>query len=381
MDLNQNEGVPPKKIDKAGTPWYDAKNRKTFSCFEKEVRRMAKTIQDIAREAKVSIATVSRVINNTKEVSPELKKRVYRVIEENSFRPNPLARGLVTRKSGLIGIVLSDISNNVFGTLTKGIESVCQTKDYTLLVCESGGERENELRLLSTLGERQIDGVLFAGVEVGEELVTAIRRQSYPTVLVTQEVAAGEGALPTVAHDNEKAVWDAVDFLAANGHRRIAFIGGPEKDYSSGYKRLMGYRKALETLEIPYLDSYVEYGSFSFESGFGCMKKIYEENAVLPTAVMACSDLMAVGAIRFLADVGLCVPEHISVMGFDDIGIASYISPELSTVRISYYDEGVEAAKTLFKLMEKDNGKGKKPATQYMPHQIIRRKSVKDIRA
>ncbi len=340
---------------------------------------MAKTIQDIAREANVSIATVSRVINNTKEVSPALKKRVYRVIEENSFRPNPLARGLVTRKTGLIGIVLSDISNHVFGHLTKGIERVCQEKGYTLIVCESGGLPENEVQLLNTLGERQIDGVLFAGVDVSEDLVKEIQRQEYPTVLVTQEEASGHTQLPTVAHDNLRAVADAVEFLVANGHERIAFISGPPNDYSSGYKRLQGYRQALTAAGLPLLGSYVEHGSFTFESGFSCMKKIYEENAELPTAVMSSNDLMAVGAIRFLESAGLTVPEDISVMGFDDVDIASYMSPELSTVRISYFDEGVRAAKTLFKLMKKDSAPLPTLA-QYMPHQIIRRKSVKNLR-
>jgi len=339
---------------------------------------MTLTIKDIAREAKVSKATVSRVMNGSKAVSPELFKRVTEVIEKNNYKPNELARGLVTSKTNTIGIILSDISNPVFGALTKGVNEYCQRMDYTVLVCESAGEKKKELALLNKLEDKKIDGVLFAGVDVDADLIKTMKEKPYPVVLVTNETSCGENVMATVVHDNVKAVREAVRFMIQNGHRKIAFISGPENDYSSGMKRVQGYKEALEEQGIEMLDSYIEYGKFTFDSGFQCMKKIYEENSVLPTAVMACSDLMAIGAMHYLKTVQVKVPDDISIMGFDDSELAMYSEPALSTVRISYFDEGEKAAIELLKRINSTNSK-EDARTYYMDYKIIRRNSVKKI--
>ncbi|MEH7495581.1 LacI family DNA-binding transcriptional regulator, partial [Neobacillus niacini] len=229
---------------------------------------MSITIQDIAKEAKVSISTVSRVINDSKTVSPELKKRVEEVIKRRDFKPNSLARGLITNKTNIIGIIVPDISNPVFGALTKGINNVCEQKGYTLMVCESGGKQEKEIELLKILEDKKIDGVLFAGVDVNATLIDEMKKNTYPVVLVTQEAAGGEDDLYTVVHDNVRATYDAVSFLIENNHKKIAFIGGPENDYSSGHKRLKGFQLALKENEIEVPDSYIEHGDFSFDSGY-----------------------------------------------------------------------------------------------------------------
>jgi len=348
-----------------------------FPTYIRKKDFMAITIEDIAKETGVSKATVSRVINGTKAVSPELQKKVYDAIKRNNFKPNALARGLITNQTKTIGIVVSDISNPVFGALTKGINHVCQQYGYMVLVCESGGKQENELELLERLDNKRIDGLLFAGVDVNTLLADRMKQADYPVVLVTQEASANAKKLTTVVHDNVMAVYDAVSFLIVNGHKRIAFISGPEYDLSSGKKRLDGYKKAMSEYDLEILDSYIEYGDFTFQEGMNCMKRIYEENRVLPTAVMACSDLMAIGAMKYLENTSLRVPEDISIMGFDDSELALYVTPELSTVRISYYEEGVKAAEELFKLIKKPNNTASK--TYYQPHKIIRRNSVKKL--
>lgn len=338
---------------------------------------MSVTIQDIAREANVSVATVSRVINNSKPVSPELKKRVNDVIQKRNFKPNALARGLITKQTNSIGIIVPDISNPVFGALTRGINSFCQQKDYILMVCESGGQQDKEIELLDVLADKKVDGVLFAGVDINATLVEAMNSKAYPVVLVTQEEAAEEGAVYTVIHDNWQAMYDATCFLIDHGHSRIAFIGGPENDYSSGMKRLKGYQAAMKENGIEVPASYIEHGNFTFESGYDCMRKLYEENNTLPTAVMACNDLMAIGAIRFLKQAKVSVPNDISIIGFDDLEIGKYFSPELTTVRISYFEEGLKAVKTLFKLVQ--NKHQIIPKVQFIPHKIIRRNSVRKL--
>lgn len=338
---------------------------------------MAITMDDIAREAKVSVSTVSRVINNTKPVSPELRERVYAIIEKNHFKPNELAQGLATNRTNMIGIVVPDISNSVFGMLTKGINSVCSKRGYTIIVCESGGLPAEELRLLEVLEDKKISGVLFAGIDVNQVLADAMLEKSYPVVLVTQEAAIGDGIIDTVVHDNVKAVYDAVHFLISNGHERIAYIGGPRYDFSSGKKRLKGYMVALEEAGIELIDSYIEQGEFSYQFGYEGMKKMYEENNILPTAIVTGSDVIATGAIQFLKSVSVKIPEEMSVMGFDDLDFITYFKPELSTVRISYFEEGVKAAKELIKLID---GSKERPKTHYVPHKIIRRSTIKQLK-
>ena len=151
---------------------------------------MAITIADIAKEAGVSISTVSRVMNGTKPVSPKLKEKVYKIIEKNNYTPNALAQSLITKKTNIVGVIVPDISNVVFGALTKGINDICSNEGYTIMVCESRGELEEELKLLNILEDRKIDGVLFAGVDVNKELTDAMQKKEYPVVLVTQEAEA-----------------------------------------------------------------------------------------------------------------------------------------------------------------------------------------------
>ncbi|MDO5410430.1 MAG: LacI family DNA-binding transcriptional regulator [Lachnospiraceae bacterium] len=337
---------------------------------------MAVTITDIAKEAGVSISTVSRVMNNTKPVSPELRDRVYAIIDKHHFSPNILAQSLITKKTNIVGVIVPDISNAVFGALTKGINSVCTDKGFTIMVCESGGKTESEIKLLNILEERHIDGVLFAGVDVNTELVQEMQKKSYPVVLVTQEASSKESHITTVIHDNVQAVYDVVQFLHENGHERIAYIGGLANDFSSGKKRLDGYKKAMRDLGLKINDSYIEQREFSLDGGYEGMKKIYEESSRLPSAVVAGSDLIAIGAIKFLSSKHVSVPADISIVGFDDLDYAVYIRPELTTVRIPYFEEGQKAAEALLKSIE---GQETEPAIEYIPHKIIRRETVKSI--
>ncbi len=341
---------------------------------------MSVTIADIAKEAGVSIATVSRVVNGTKPVSPEVRARVCKVIEQYHYKPNALARGLITRKTQMIGIVIPDISNPVFGAMVSGVSSVCDTHGYTVIISQSQKRREQELQVLDVLEDKGIDGVLFAGVEVSGELTDTMAAKAYPVVLVMQE-AREPGRLDTVIHDNWQAGQDAAEFLIQNGHRRIALISGPDYDFSSGEKRTGGFMAGLAYHDLQLPASCVEAGDFSFASGFRAMKKIYEENAILPTAVMAGNDHMAAGAIQFLAGVGMKVPDDISVMGFDDLELASYIVPELATVRVPYFEEGVRAAELLISRMDERHEQENQPEPQFVqvPHKIIRRKSVASI--
>lgn len=335
---------------------------------------MAITIEDIAKEAGVSIATVSRVMNNTKAVSDELRDRVNAVIEKNQFKPNSLARGLATNKTQSIGIIIPDISNPVFATLVKGANEICHKKGYTLMVSESLGERDREEELLLGLEEKYIDGVLLAGIYVDSQLVEIAESMEYPVVLIGQEDVDNCNKLSVVIHDNEEATYEATKLLIQAGHREIAYIGGPEHDYSSGVKRFQGYKRALEEEDIKANDYMVYYGDFTLSSGYKGMEKILEDNKDVLTAVIIGNDMMAIGAIRLIRGKGLQVPEDISIIGMDGIEIGAYITPMLTTIEFPYYEEGVKAANVL---MDYIDGRQKKPRSYYLKHRLIQRESIR----
>ncbi|MDO5299497.1 MAG: LacI family DNA-binding transcriptional regulator [Clostridia bacterium] len=334
---------------------------------------MAVTIGDVAREANVSISTISRVVNGSKSVSSELRQRVDQAIEKTGYRPNALARSLITNKTRTIGLVVSDISNSVMAVIAKGINSVCQKNGYTVVMCETSGKTEKEIAVLDKLGEHHVDGLVFAGVNVNRRLADKMLDMDYPVVLVNQEESYGETRIMTISYDNYQAIYDTVTLLISSGHRRIATIGGPENDYSAGTQRLRGYKKALEEAGIEAVESYIQRGDFSFEAGYQGMQRIYEESFELPTALVTGSDLVAIGAMQSAFSLGLSVPGDISIIGFDDSEMGRYTRPTLSTVRIPYFDEGVLAADTLLRMMDDPSVK---PEFICVKHKVIRRKSM-----
>lgn len=334
---------------------------------------MGITIEDIANKAGVSIATVSRVINGSKPVSNELRLKVMSAIDECNFKPNALAKGLVTRTTHIIGIVLPDIGNPVFGNLIKGLNRVVSARGYTLMITDSEGKVANERKLLDIMAEKQADGVIFAGVHIEDDLIRFMKEKSFPIVLVSNMPCDGSAKMNTVLLNNTLAVGQAIDYLFEKGHRRIAYIGGPEHDYSSGYLRLLGYQEALHRQGLEFETNLVRYGDFTYDSGYALMQSIVKTNLNLPTAVFAASDVMAAGALNYLHDQGIRIPEEVSVMGLDDSPVAVYTRPALTTIRFSYIEEGVKAASLLLDMID---GRLKDTAIHYVPHQIIERQSV-----
>ena len=245
------------------------------------------------------------------------------------------------------------------------------------MICESDGDSRKEKMLLERMKEHRASGVLLAGVNIDSSQVQWMLELDYPIVLFTQAASDNKTLINTVIHDNKKMIADAVEFLIANGHKRIAYISGPQKDYSSGFQRLNGFYEATKKFRLELPDSYIVEGGFTYESGMNAMQRIYEESLVLPTAVLACCDMTAIGAVACIRKFGMKVPEDLSVMGIDDIELAQYVTPSLSTVRIPYYEEGRKAAKELLMLIEED--KQSTEALTHVPHKIIRRFSVKNI--
>lgn len=335
---------------------------------------MEVTIKDIAIDAGVSVATVSRVMNNSKAVSPELKERVMESINKFHFRPSATARSLVTKNTGLVAVLEADMRNPITALHLKQISNVCMKHNKVMIVCDYDFDEEKALFLMDNMLERNIDGLIFQGIHLSERLLKKLHRFECPVVLGNQ--GAPENTFcefPTVTVDSYNAARDMVRFLISEGHKSIAYVGGGKEDYTNGTLRLRGFLAAMNEVDLPVPASYIYQGGFSAEDGEKGMKQIYENNLEHPTAVFAGSDVIAVGVIRYLKAHGLRVPEDISVAGFDD-SISDIYELQLSTVKM--FDQGEILYNALFG--ERKKG-GNVQEWRYFPYQIIPRSSTRKL--
>jgi LacI family transcriptional regulator len=331
------------------------------------------TIYDVAREAGVSMATVSRVVNNNPNVKPQTRKKVFEAIERLGYRPNAVARGLASKKTTTVGVVIPDISNAIFAEVARGIEDIANMYRYNIILCNADKKKDKEISVINTLLEKQVDGLLFMGGTVTQEHLDAFKTSSVPIVLCA--TTDNNNAMPAVDIDHEKAAFDAVNLLISNGHRKIGMISGTLQDPANGYSRFQGYKKALEQANIPVSDDYIRVGNYRYESGIEAMKYfIALKNR--PTAIFAATDEMAIGAIHAIQDADLRVPEDISIISVDNSRMASMVRPLLTTVAQPMYDIGAVSMRLLTKLMNKENVE---QAKFVLPHEIIVRKSVAHI--
>nr|WP_174806934.1 catabolite control protein A [Paenibacillus elgii] len=331
------------------------------------------TIYDVAREAGVSMATVSRVVNNNPNVKPQTRKKVFEAIERLGYRPNAVARGLASKKTTTVGVVIPDISNSIFSEVARGIEDIANMYHYNIILSNADKKKEKEIRVINTLLEKQVDGLLFMGGAITEEHIQAFKTSSVPVVLCA--TADEQRTIPSVDIDHEKAAFDAVNVLLENGHRDIAMISGTLQDPANGYARYQGYKKALEAANIPLREDLVRIGNYRYESGLEVTKYFLElDNR--PTAIFAATDEMAIGAIHTLQDNGLKVPEDMSVISVDNIRMASMVRPLLTTVAQPMYDIGAVAMRLLTKLMNKETKDASELSQVILPHEVIYRNSV-----
>lgn len=311
---------------------------------------MAITIKDIAERAGVSIATVSRVLNDSKPVSTELKKKILQIVEETEYKPNALARGLIKNQTGLIGIIIPDISNQTFASLITGIEGIADQNKFDIVVSNSHGKVEKELEIFDVFREKQLDGIIFSGVALTTEHQRFFEKYKLPTVIVSQNFPQIE--LPSVLINNFQAAYDATNFLINLGHKKIAMITGLLEDISSGLDRYRGYSAALREAGLAEQEEYVKEGDFTMNSGYTLMAEILK-CTTLPTAVFASSDKMAIGAMNCCYDSGYRVPADISIMGFDDLEIATAVRPALTTIHQDNKEIGAIAARLLIESIKK----------------------------
>jgi len=332
---------------------------------------MGVTIKDIAREAGVSLATVSRVINNKNEgVGPETRERILNLMKELEYYPNRIARGLVTKKTNILGLVLPDISNPFFPSLTRGVEDTANKYGYNIILCNTDNNKKKEETYINVLKENNVDGIIYTSVVSNKDKSVKMLLQSrIPFVLLDRSINAAD--IPEVITDGESGMQQMVEYLIANGHRRIAYISGPGNN-SPAEQRLEGYSKALLSAGIPIDHTIIKGGDYNISSGYRCMKELLDLGADF-TAVACANDLIAVGAMEMLKEKGIRVPADISITGYDDIYLAGVLTPKLTTIAQPKYEMGSLAAELLIKLVQGDEIKERQVILQ---PSLIERESV-----
>lgn len=332
------------------------------------VINMNSTIKDVAREAKVSIATVSRVLNNSAVVTDETKQRVLDAIKKTGYKPNALARSLKIQKTHTIGLVIPDISSPFYPEVVRGIEDIANMYSYNIFLCNTDQKEDKEMNYIEILREKQVDGIIYMGNIIRESVIGQLHDVGIPIVLAATE--DGKMEFPNVNIDNKKAAYDAVKYLISLGHKKIGMITGPEDDPIGGMQRIEGYKEALAESKIKFKQSFIVEGSFKARQAYLAMLKLLENKV---NAVYAASDEMAAAAINAVFDSGFSVPDDVHVVGFDNTYLSYMFRPTITTIQIPTYDIGALSMRLMTKLLAKETIE---EMHMVVPHHLIIREST-----
>ncbi|SDG33633.1 transcriptional regulator, LacI family [Fontibacillus panacisegetis] len=333
---------------------------------------MKSTIKDVARKANVSVATVSRVLNNLPGYSEDTKRTVLRVIEELKYQPNAIARGLINKRTQTIGVLFPSVSSAFSSEVLHGIEHFAHDENYSIVVCNTAEDGRRTMKYLQVLREKQVDGIIFSSEVLKEEYYEALKAMDVPVVLVATH--SEYKSVPYVKVDDWKASYEATEYLIHKGHRQIAMIGGYEGDPIAGKPRIDGFKQALLDNGITLRDELIFDGGFRFDQA-----TVAAENLLLTapevTAVFAASDEMAIALISVAAKHGISVPEQISVIGYDNLKLAEMSNPPLTTIAQPLYKMGERAADKLISMITSKE----RVVSEIVPHKIIERNTVRKL--
>lgn len=311
---------------------------------------MAASIKDVAREAGVSIATVSRVLNDIDVVNEETKKKVQDAIKKLGYRPNIVARSLKTQRTRTIGIIVPDISSQVYPEIVRGAEDVANIYKYNVMLCNSDCDGEKEKEYLKVLSEKMVDGVLYMSSSLEDSTLELINELNIKTILV--ETTNKDNLLPSVSINNVAGAYEATKYLLKKGRKNIAFIGISKNDKNAWGMRYEGYEMALKEAGLSINTELCYFNNLKIKSGCKGVEQFIESGLKIDGIVCA-SDEIAIGAINTLRANGINVPTDVSVIGFNGIEMARNFYPSITTIEQPMYDMGSVAMRMLIKLLNK----------------------------
>ncbi len=319
---------------------------------------MSVTIKDVARRAGVSVATVSRALNRSGPVREETRRRIEQVAQALNYAPNSAARSLISRRTGMFGVLLPDLYGEFFSELIRGIDGAAQARGHHLLLSSShdaAGKIEAALR-----GMRgRVDGLIVMAPTVDAPVLRSILPRGVPVVLLNSPVA--DSALDSLTVDNYGGAREVVSHLLWHGHERLAVLKGPERNHDAE-ERLRGYRAALRDAGVPWREELEIPGDFTGEAGYAGAAALLRLDP-RPTAIFAANDAMAFGALSALRDAGVAVPEEMALAGFDDVSSARYTIPPLTTAHVPISELGERAVAMLAESVGAGSGRPRRRET------------------
>jgi len=326
-------------------------------------------IKEVAKAAGVSASTVSRALTGKIPVSEDARIRVMAAVEKMNYQPNAFAQGLKGGRIQTIGLVIPNVRSLVFPAAIRGIEDTAGQHGYTVVLCNTDENIEKERFYIENLRRRLIDGFIFSTARPGHEYLLDLPSEGVPVVFMIRQLGK---AINTVVLDNEGGAYEAIRYMLSRGLKNIALING-SLDLPLYRHRYEGYLRALQEAGAAEPADMVVHGISGWDDGYQVMKELLDKGH-RPDAVFATSDPKAMGIIRAIRDIGLRVPQDISVMGFDNLDFSSQIDPPLTTVAQPFYEMGVRACRRLIQMIEK--GQNSRPKVEILSAQLVVRKSV-----
>ena len=335
------------------------------------------TIADIAKKADVSVMTVSRVINGSNNVKKDTRTKVLRIIDELNYFPNSLARGLMKKKSNMIGIVIPSIKNPFFAELISGIENVLYAHDYSMLLCDTGYGMEKQSKYLTSLVQQQAEGIVIIGHSPADKkFISKIMEKTH--IIGLQSIIAG---CDFISCDLIRGAFIMTEHLIRLGHRKIAFIG----DKPGKKSKIIGFTQAMAEYGIPVHDQFmldyeqpkIPKEESAWDAGYILTKKLLEMPET-PTAIQAMNDFYAIGAYQAVAEAGLRIPDDISICGFDNIGVSRVLNPPLTTIEQHPREQGKICGELLIKRISalSDSDAADIPYNIVLPTSLVIRSST-----
>ncbi|MDN6539489.1 MAG: catabolite control protein A [Lactococcus sp.] len=326
------------------------------------------TIYAVAREAAVSMATVSRVVNGNQNVKEATRRKVLDVIERLDYRPNAVARGLASKKTTTVGVVIPDISNSYFASLARGIDDIATMYKYNIVIANSDGDDDKEINVVNTLLAKQVDGLVFLAHDLSDKIRAEFSRTRTPIVLAG--AVDHESQIPSVNIDYKQATKDVTLELAKN-NQKIALVAGPMVNAINGKERLIGYQAALSESGQTFSEGLVFETNYSFNDGMKLAERVKASGA---TAAVVTDDEVAVGLLNGLVNNGVNVPEDFEIITANNSVITEFTRPTLSSIEQPLYDLGAVSMGLLTKLMHNEEVDEKRVI---LPHGIVKRGSTK----
>ncbi len=328
------------------------------------------TIRDVARVAGVSTATVSRAINSPEKVGLKTRGNVFRAMKVCSYKYNALARGFATNRSNTLGVILPTITNPIFAESTRGIHDFANDRGYQVILGNSDYKYEKEVKMVEVLRERRVEGLIITTTNIKGKILKSLLDDDFPFVLLYSTLRRGN--MYTVGVDNFLGGYRATEHLIHQHHHRIAMLAGGFSFSDRSFHRWHGYKRCLKDHCIPYDPKIVFQTEYSLSNGLKGIKSLLSMKNPI-TAVFCSNDYLALGAMEGARELGLKLPEDLSIVGFDNMEMASFVTPRLTTISQPAYEMGKISADVL---LNKIGAKSHRPVHKILKTNLVIREST-----